>query len=34
MTGILAARVDGVSCGASMVKTSVDFPSEAARCQV
>jgi hypothetical protein len=34
MTGILAARADGVSCGASMVKTNVDFPSEAVRCQV
>src|SRR6266498_670970 len=34
MTGIPAARVDGVSCGASMVKTSVDLPSEGAGCQV
>jgi hypothetical protein len=33
MTGILAGRADGVSCGASMVKTSVDFPREGARCQ-
>ena len=34
MTGIPAERVAEVSCGASMVKTNVDFPSEAVRCQV
>src|SRR4030095_10066654 len=29
----LLVRADGTSCGASMVKMSVDFPNEAARCQ-
>src|SRR6266481_7415860 len=33
MTGTLFARTDGTSCGASMVKMSVDFPSEAPRYQ-
>ena|SRR5205809_7985085 len=33
MTGTLRVRADGISCGASMVKMSVDFPSEAPRCQ-
>src|SRR5215475_4524728 len=34
MTGVPAASVDGVNCGASIVKRNVDFPSEAGRCQV
>src|SRR5215469_7135763 len=29
----LLVSADGTSCGASMVKMSVDFPNEAARCQ-
>ena len=33
MTGTLFVRVDGISCGASMVKISVDCPGEAPRCQ-
>jgi hypothetical protein len=33
MTGKLFVRADGTSCGASMVKRSVDFASEAPRCQ-
>ena len=33
MTGTLFVRADGTSCGASMVKMSVDFASEAPRCQ-
>src|SRR5206468_2583599 len=33
MTGTLRVRADGISCGAGMVKMSVDFPSEAPRCQ-
>ena len=33
MTGTLRVRADGISCGASMVKMSADFPSEAPRCQ-
>src|SRR6201987_6187885 len=33
MTGTLFVRPDGTSCGASMVKMSVDCPSEAPRCQ-
>src|SRR6266508_2444182 len=33
MTGTLRVRADGISCGASMAKMSVDFPSEAPRCQ-
>lgn len=33
MTGTLFVRADGTSCGASMVKRSVDFASEAPRCQ-
>ena len=33
MTGTLFVRADGTSCGASMVKMSADFPSEATRCQ-
>src|SRR6266404_5010661 len=33
MTGTLFVRADGTSCGASMVKMSADFPSEAPRCQ-
>ena len=33
MTGTLFVRVDGTSCGASMVKRSADFASEASRCQ-
>ena len=33
MTGRLFVRADGTSCGASMVKRSVDFASEASRCQ-
>src|SRR6266481_3982510 len=33
MTGTLFVRADGTSCGASMVKRSVDFASEALRCQ-
>src|SRR5215471_18670248 len=33
MVGTLLVSADGTSCGASMVKMSVDFPSEAALCQ-
>src|SRR5438046_10468034 len=33
MTGTLFVRADGTSCGASMVKMSADFASEAPRCQ-
>src|SRR4029453_18792496 len=33
MVATLLVRADGTSCGASMVKMSVDFPNEAARCQ-
>ena len=33
MTGTLRVRGDGISCGASMVKRSADFASEASRCQ-
>src|SRR4029077_5005349 len=33
MTGTLFVTADGTSCGASMVKMSVDFASEAPRCQ-
>jgi hypothetical protein len=33
MTATLFVRADGTSCGASMVKRSVDFASEAPRCQ-
>jgi hypothetical protein len=33
MTGTLLVRADGTSCEASMVKRSVEFPSEAPRCQ-
>src|SRR5215475_5746372 len=33
MVGTLLVSADGTSCGASMVKMSVDFPNEAARCQ-
>ena len=33
MTGTLFVRADGTSCGASMVKMSADFPSEAPHCQ-
>src|SRR5215469_9642234 len=33
MVGTLLVSPDGTSCGASMVKMSVDFPSEAALCQ-
>ena len=33
MTGTPFVTADGASCGASMVKMSVDFPSEAPLCQ-
>ena len=33
MTGTPFVKADGESCGASMVKTSGDFPSEAPLCQ-
>ena len=33
MTGTLFVRVEGTSCGTSMVKISVDCPREAYRCQ-
>src|SRR5439155_6347722 len=33
MTGTPFVKADGASCGASMVKMSVEFPSEAPRCQ-
>src|ERR1700757_986920 len=34
MVAALLVSADGTSCGASMVKMSVDFPNEAARCQL
>src|SRR5215472_7542865 len=33
MTGTPFVKADGASCGASMVKTSVDLPSEVPLCQ-
>src|ERR1043166_3565353 len=33
MVDTLLLSADGTSCGASIVKMSVDFPDEAARCQ-